>query len=219
MSARPPSGERRNSTRPPSGGERRQFGVGDWQRICDDSASMRPSTAASRDMAAPPSSFIMREEPSSGFALVDWATERLRPATAREARPWTRQPPPRPPQVRFGLKVLDVGVACNRLVAEISARCTRVARDTDWPTAEVYVWFGANALPLPMTVLAGSEATRMKETELGARLMRYARNTLGEFELRAVCAKLAHPKLAHAKQGDYHSLPVIQVFPMISSPS
>ena len=48
---------------------------------------------------------------------------------------------------------------------------------------------------------------QMTASEVGARLMLYARGGLGETELRVLCAKLAYPPLRRNGPNDY--LPVI----------
>jgi hypothetical protein len=217
---RPPSGglggERRGSTRPtsaiserrgssrPTSGDRREFTVGDWQKSIGESWPTHPSSRSS----TPSQSFI--QKPTSmardGHPVGDPSTW-LRPETPRDARPWTRSLLGRAPRVRFHSRALDLGTACNRLVAEISARSVAASHDTGWPVAQVYVIFGTSTLPLPMMVLFGSAAMQMTASEVGARLMLYARGGLGETELRVLCAKLAYPPLRRNGPNDY--LPVI----------
>lgn len=218
-SSRGTSDERRDSSRPQSGGH---LSLSDWHEARDASGTTpggsipsRPNSAAS---AASRSSNLRRPKPQDGPWWREYLgrgvtlpgsdpSTRLRPQTAREFRPWMRHTPSGPDRVQLGTRLLDLGAACNRLVAEITERCCRVSRDTNWPCAEVYVWFGSNPLPLPMTVLFGSAATRMKQSELGARLMAHARTGLGENELRMLCVKLAYPILE--KQGPNQYLPIL----------
>ena len=87
---------------------------------------------------------------------------------------------------------MELQKACNQLVAEVTTRCTRIARDVNWPTEDVDVWFGANALPLRMTVLTGSAATRMRDLELAARLRAAAKHGLDEPEMTELCARLGY---------------------------
>ena len=97
--------------------------------------------------------------------------------------------------------------ACNRLVTDISARSTAVARDTGWPYADVSVWFGSHLVPLPMRVLAHSSATRMRDTELGARLSAYARRGIDESYLAEIVVRVALPSQPEAQSAPGSVLP------------
>ena len=197
------------SDRPNSGGLR-EITLADWQKTLEVNQT-RPSTSQTRPSSASSTAeknfAALQNLPRSGSPVGNPATW-SRPASPRDERPWAREFKGRAPLVTFGARLLDLGFACNRLVAEISARCVLVSRDTGWPCTEVPVSFGSNVTSLPMTVLSGSPATSMKNWQLGARLMAKARTGIGEAELRSLCSRLAHPPLAKRGPNDY--LPVLQ---------
>lgn len=121
-------------------------------------------------------------------------------ARATHGRPqrWTDAEPVRlttelSPRTNFGSQLLEVRMACNRLVREVSAHCTKISRDTDWPVVEVDVWFGSHEVPLSMAVLYGSAAMRMSASELAARLTGCVKAGLPYAERMAVYSKLVYP--------------------------
>ena len=119
----------------------------------------------------------------------------VRPAS-RGNRPWTRGESVLEERVVYCGEAVDVASACNRLITDISARCTMVSRDTGWPCVDVYAWCGSHLMPLPMQVLAHSAATRMRDIELGARLSAYARKGLDDAQLAELIVRVALPSQA-----------------------
>jgi hypothetical protein len=87
--------------------------------------------------------------------------------------------------------VLSLRAACTLLVRELSATYTKLAHAAAWPAVTVGVSFGWSVLPLPMTVLDGSVAAKMREMELGARLTSAARAGVDQSALMQLCSRLA----------------------------
>lgn len=157
---------------------------------CLTSPVLATSTCASGSMpptASPYRTAALAGEPQRrgrGGAIPVSATTARRPASARAELP------------------NDLLLACRRITGAVSRHFAsqEVSHSRGPPLITVEVLLGDALTPLPMQVPAGTVASTMTSSELGARLTLAARWFDGDTTLQELCRKLAKPATAKPLQ-------------------